>query len=186
MKTETTTKPQGKGSKAASDVAALLRARNPLLWIVTKEEARAERYLVEACERARYIPSFWDCGDGISNYDGSEAFPNSARVVDPAAALQAIAKQTFNEGENRRVFIMRDLANKFLDDPFVSRKLRNAARNEDSVDGGSQRPEHRPRRLGTVDPALDGAVSGERQFSNGIEAPPVRASMPGSVSRRFL
>ena len=35
------------GSRAAADIAALLRARNPLLWITTREEARAERLLVE-------------------------------------------------------------------------------------------------------------------------------------------
>ena len=29
----------------AADVAALLRARNPLLWVVTREEGRVEGYL---------------------------------------------------------------------------------------------------------------------------------------------
>jgi hypothetical protein len=44
----------------AADIAALLRARNPLLWIVTREEARAETYLVEAAASAGYIPRTWD------------------------------------------------------------------------------------------------------------------------------
>ena len=37
-----------KGQEVAADVAALLRARNPLIWIVTREEARVERLLIEA------------------------------------------------------------------------------------------------------------------------------------------
>ena len=36
------------GSQAADKVSALLRARNPLIWIVSKEEARAERQLMPA------------------------------------------------------------------------------------------------------------------------------------------
>lgn len=122
-----TDKQQTAGSKAAGDVAALLRARNPLLWIVTDEEARTERHLVDACARAKYIPTFWDCGDGLTGFDGKEAFPNSARIVDPAGALQVVREQQWPEGERRRVFIMRDLANRFLDDPFTNRKLRNLA-----------------------------------------------------------
>jgi hypothetical protein len=45
-----------KSQEVAADVAALLRARNPLLWIVTREEARVERYLIEAAGAAGYLP----------------------------------------------------------------------------------------------------------------------------------
>lgn len=31
-----------KSQEVAADVASLLRARNPLIWIVTREEARVE------------------------------------------------------------------------------------------------------------------------------------------------
>ena len=43
----------------ASDIVALLRARNQLLWIVTKEEARVERYLFEAAAATKMVPYFW-------------------------------------------------------------------------------------------------------------------------------
>jgi hypothetical protein len=61
-----------KSQQAAEEVAAYLRARTPLLWIVTREEARVERYLIEACEAAKYRPLFWDCGDGVTDLNGNK------------------------------------------------------------------------------------------------------------------
>ena len=37
-----------RSQSCADDVTALVRARNPLLWIVSREEARVERYLAAA------------------------------------------------------------------------------------------------------------------------------------------
>ena len=37
-----------KSQEIAADVAALLRARNSVLWVISKEELRVERYLIEA------------------------------------------------------------------------------------------------------------------------------------------
>src|SRR3990167_3659671 len=82
-----------KGSQAASDVAALLRARNPLLWIVTREEARVERLLVESAQAAQYDLRFWDCARGITNYAG-EAKEAGASATDPGAVIAAIRDST--------------------------------------------------------------------------------------------
>ena len=49
-----------KGQQVAADVSALLRARNPLLWIVTREEARVEGFIFEAAAAAGYPAHFWD------------------------------------------------------------------------------------------------------------------------------
>lgn len=73
-----------KGQTTAADVAALLRARNPLIWITSKEEARVERLLLEAAQAASYEPRFWDCATGVSRLDG---LPVDASVTDPAQAL---------------------------------------------------------------------------------------------------
>jgi hypothetical protein len=62
-----------KSQVIAADIAALLRARNPLLWIVTREEARAERYLVEAAAAAGYTPRTWDVAQGAAELDGSSS-----------------------------------------------------------------------------------------------------------------
>ena len=45
-----------RGQVIATDVAALLRARNPLLWVVTREEARVERHLIERHLRLGMYP----------------------------------------------------------------------------------------------------------------------------------
>ena len=108
-----------KGSKAAADVAALLRARNPLIWIVTKEEARTERLLMESAQAAQYDPRFWDCANGITDYSGKQL---DANATDPAAVLGII-----RDSEKRQVWILRDLP-PWLRDPTVNRSLRSLAR----------------------------------------------------------
>lgn len=107
------------GSKAAADVAALLRARNPLLWIVTREEARVERCLLEAAQAAQYAPLFWDCAAGVTSFDGETL---NANLTDPAAALADVRDSTA-----RSVYILRDMP-AWLRDPTVSRLMRNVAR----------------------------------------------------------
>ncbi len=109
------------GSKAAADVAALLRARNPLLWIVTKEEARTERLLVEAAQAAQYEPRFWDCATGITDYVGAPK-EAGASATDPAAALAAI-----RDSRARQLWVLRDLP-AWLRDPTIARGLRTLAR----------------------------------------------------------
>lgn len=104
---------------ARADVTALIRARNTLLWIVTREEIRVERALIEASAEAGYQATLWDCGAGFQDAQGRVT---NASTRDPAAALDGVVRT--NE---RRVFILRDL-HKWLPDPMVLRALRNAAR----------------------------------------------------------
>jgi len=59
-----------KSKTMAADVSALLRARNPLLWVVTREEARVERYLMEAAAAAGYVPWTWDVAQGCADMTG--------------------------------------------------------------------------------------------------------------------
>lgn len=107
------------GQKAAQDVSALLRARNPLLWIVTREEMRVERLLVEACAAANYEPRFWDCATGVSDLAGR---PVDAGMTDPVQAMTKI-----RDTDSREAWIMRDLAT-WLRDPGANRFLRSLAR----------------------------------------------------------
>jgi len=121
-----------KSQVIAADVSALLRARNSLLWIVSNEEARVERYLFEAAASAGYPRVvFWDCGEGCTNLDGSSA---SLGSTDPSETLQVIRSQSVT-GTTRGVWVMRDLP------PWLSgaigiqttRQLRNLARYLPSV-----------------------------------------------------
>ncbi len=111
--------PQTAGAKAAQDVAALLRARNSLLWIVTREEARVERFLAEAAQSAQYEPQFWDCATGLSDLAGQ---PIDQNLTDPASVLTRV-----RDTRKRQLFVLRDLPT-WLRDPSVLRSLRSLAR----------------------------------------------------------
>ena len=110
----------------AQDVAALLRSRNPLLWIISREEARVEGYIFEAAASAGYITRTWDTAAGVCEIDG-----RSTRIggSDPGDTLMAIKSAADGSGE-RCVWIMRDLP-AWLDGPIgitTLRALRNLAR----------------------------------------------------------
>lgn len=106
-----------------ADIAALLKARNALLWIVTREELRVERAIVAAAASCQYLAAYWDCARGLVQETGQSL---GSETVDPGAAMR------FIEGNaSRRVYIMRDL-HKWLD-PVVARSLKNAARDFQSL-----------------------------------------------------
>jgi hypothetical protein len=93
----------------AADISALLRARNPLIYIITREETRVESFLVEAGASAGYAPLFWDVAQGVTDLAGKEVKLGSA---DPGETLKAIkdrADQTTQSDGFRNVWIMRDL-----------------------------------------------------------------------------
>ncbi len=121
--TETTKTAPTKSQEIAADVSALLRARNPLLWIVAREEARVEGYLAQAATATRYVPRVWDVAAGIAYADGTPdaAFPDSNG---PDAAFAAIRTKAFGEGESQRgLWILRDLP-VWLNGPQAARTLR--------------------------------------------------------------
>lgn len=126
-----------KSQTVAADVSALLRSRAPLLWVVTREEARVEGYLVEAAAAAGYKAQTWDVAQGFA-LPGKAGNPNS-QTRDPGEAMTAIARAAGsdldNRGSDRTVWIMRDLA-PWLGGPSnaaTCRQLRNLAR---SLPGG--------------------------------------------------
>jgi len=118
-----------KSQDAAADVAALLRARNPLLWIVTPEEARVEKYLFEAAASAGYLAHTWDIAQGMTAMDGR--VESDGAQGDPDSALDTIREQKGTEEESKRgVWIMRDLP-VWLAPPVGAvtlRRLRNLVR----------------------------------------------------------
>jgi len=119
-----------KGQEIAADVSALLRARNPLLWVVTREEARVERLLVEAAASAGYVPRTWDVAQGAADLARKSKFDQD--TADPDAMLNVIRQYaTPGRGTNERgVWIMRDLP-VWLAGPSGAttlRRLRNLAR----------------------------------------------------------
>lgn len=120
-----------KSQTMAKDVAALWRARNPLIWIVTKEESRVERYLFEAAIAASFVPYTWDIAQGFLDSAGKASIQNDLREKnDPDSALDAIRSRALGSNSVRGVWIMRDLA-PWLSGPgglTTQRRLRNLAR----------------------------------------------------------
>lgn len=114
-----------KGQEVAADVAALLRARNPLIWIVTREEARVERLLIEAAAAAAYAPQTWDVAQGICDITGKQ----TVSAMDPGDALGNIRARA-ESGNQRTLTIMRDLPAWLAGPPGATtlRQLRNLAR----------------------------------------------------------
>lgn len=119
-----------KSQEVANDIVALLRARNSLLWVVTREEARVERYLMEAAKAAKYVPYTWDVAQGVvdANDDKVEEIGNSAEDVLGCIKERSDATGTAIE---RGVFILRDLPVWFgngIIGATVLRMTRNLAR----------------------------------------------------------
>ena len=101
-----TTETKTRGQLMAADISALLRARNPLIWIVTREEARVERLVFEAGAAAGYNPRTWDAAQGITDMAGNQ--PSDLRDgLDVGAALTIIGSRA--KGKERGLWVMRDL-----------------------------------------------------------------------------
>jgi hypothetical protein len=118
----------------ADDIAALLRARNPLIWVVTREEARVEGYLMAAAAAAGYTPLMWDCAQGITDIKGKSASIGLAGA-DIGQALGNIttkAQTPVVDGvkPDRNAWILRDL-HKWVEGPIgisTCRQIRNLAK----------------------------------------------------------
>jgi AAA+ superfamily predicted ATPase len=94
-----------KSQTLAADVAALLRARVPIIVIETQEESRVERYLLESAAAARYIPRTWDCGQGVADMAGKVS--GGLGSPDIGDTLDFICNRA--NGSERGLWIMRDV-----------------------------------------------------------------------------
>lgn len=118
------------GQKVAADVSALLRARNPLLWVVTREEARVERYLIEAAGKAGYVSRTWDSAQGVLEINGKPNPQLSGVELRNADVLLDLIKTRTTTGNERCAWILRDF-HAWLEGPAgigQLRQLRNLAR----------------------------------------------------------
>jgi SpoVK/Ycf46/Vps4 family AAA+-type ATPase len=112
----TTTRSQ----RVNADIAALLRARNSLLWVTTREEGRVERAIIEAAGSASYDVRFWDCKAGLTDAMWQAVGPGQ-ELADPNAIVDYI-----RDTRDRAVYVMRDVHDWM--DPIVKRALRSLAR----------------------------------------------------------
>lgn len=105
----------------SDELALLLRARYPILYIPTQEEERVEGAIAHCAEGLGPRPVYtWDFVDGYQGNlnDGGVGKRN------PLQALELVEKLT---ATSPALFVLRDF-HRFLDDVAIARKLRNLAR----------------------------------------------------------
>lgn len=111
-----------KSDLATEDTTAHLKARTPLLWIVTQEEARVEECLFQAALNAKLVPYTWDAGAGVCDMAGKPQSDIGSPDV-PDATLEAIRERAVSGADGRGVWIMRDMPG-FLAGPLFMKTLR--------------------------------------------------------------
>ena len=104
-----------------NEFVLLLKARYPIVYIVTNEEERIE-YLIKYCSK-KYVTRTYYSWDFIDGYQGN---PNDTGFAarNPLEALDLIDKLT---PETASIFVLKDYDN-FLKDLSVIRKLKNLSR----------------------------------------------------------
>ena len=104
-----------------NEFVLLLKARYPIIYIVTNEEERLE-YLIKYCAK-KYVTRTYYSWDFIDGYQGN---PNDTGFAarNPLEALDLIDKLT---PETASIFVLKDYDN-FLKDFAVIRKLKNLSR----------------------------------------------------------
>src|SRR5262245_51061756 len=103
---------------SAREVEDLVKARYPLIYIVSSEEQRVEKALREFALKKERKLSAWSITRGFVSLAGDQ---RSGDIRDPLKALDSIAG-----AEGRGLYILRDF-HAFSDNPTVVRKLRDLA-----------------------------------------------------------
>ena len=104
-----------------NDFVLLLKARYPIIYIVTNEEERIE-YLIKYCAK-KYVNRTYYSWDFVDGYQGN---PNDTGFAarNPLEALDLVDKLT---PETASLFVLKDYDN-FVKDFSVIRKLKNLSR----------------------------------------------------------
>jgi SpoVK/Ycf46/Vps4 family AAA+-type ATPase len=107
--------------KFTSELALFLKARYPIIYIITVEEDRVE-YIIRKNVKTNFNRSIysWDFVDGYTNNPNNEGFGKR----NPLQALELVERLN---SETPALFLLKDF-NRFLTDLSISRKLRNISR----------------------------------------------------------
>jgi SpoVK/Ycf46/Vps4 family AAA+-type ATPase len=122
--------PRAAGSPAAcSELELLIRARYPVLYVVSWEEARVEQQLARIAERRSKQLYSWSVTSGMRRIGGAASAPRSRGMADPIEALDQII-----EHKEAAIYLLHDF-HPFLRPPPapcsnvpIIRKLRETAR----------------------------------------------------------
>lgn len=101
------------------DVETLIRARYPIVYVLTWEEGRIEKDLLEVSERLKKDLFTWSITTGFARMPDGK--PDGG-TTDPLRALGYVL-----ESKDNGIFLLRDF-DPYVKDPTVVRKLRDVAR----------------------------------------------------------
>jgi len=102
------------------EIDILIRARYPLIFIISYEEERVEKFLYTLSQKQNKQFYTWSVTNGICPFGENKV--NEA-TKDPLSALNYIEKQTGSV-----IFLLKDF-HPFLSDPTIVRKLRDLVEN---------------------------------------------------------
>ncbi len=105
------------------ELDTLIRARYPLVYLVTSEEQRLEAILAELAQGHGKALLGWSVARGFRRLDGEKGVPEDGRepIRDPIAALSQIEKLS-----DPSLVVLKDF-HPFLSDPAVVRSVRELA-----------------------------------------------------------
>jgi hypothetical protein len=93
----------------------LLRARYPLVYVISPEEERVEQALRRICNDRQKKIVFWSSTEGLDSQGGGD-------VKDPLQALNHMM-----ESKENAVFVLRDF-HEYIGVPDIKRRLRDLAK----------------------------------------------------------
>ncbi|MBL0058869.1 MAG: AAA family ATPase [Elusimicrobia bacterium] len=102
-------------SPQENEMDILIRARYPLIYMVSWEEARAEALLARMAQRQGKNLFFWSATRGLAEHP----FPGTGNAADPIQALEQVAVS-----KQKALFVFKDF-HPHLQDPKVIRRLRD-------------------------------------------------------------
>lgn len=112
--------PESAAARFVEEVDLLVRARYPILYVVTHEEQRLETLLLDLARRQGKPLFVWTATGGLAPRPAPRG-PEAARLTAPVDVLDRIRSQ-----DGRGLFLLHDL-HAFFEDPLVVRRLRDLA-----------------------------------------------------------
>ncbi|NDD92155.1 hypothetical protein EBZ37_08730, partial [bacterium] len=107
---------------ALREIDALIRARYPILYLLTHEEGRLENLLLGIAKSQSKLLYSWTASQGLRKIDDHSAgSPGAAGHNDPVEVINHILSVN-----SAAIFLLKDF-HPFLEDPHVIRRLRDAA-----------------------------------------------------------
>lgn len=102
-----------------NDISIMVRARYPIIYVVSWEEKRVEAALLEIARQRQKSIFGWTITQGMVNLDSAPNYTSHDATMDPIAALDYIQRY-----QKSALFVLKDF-HPFMNDTRVIRKLRD-------------------------------------------------------------